>query len=152
MFLTVPSLMHCYEWDDWGVGMGWELKGCVGGEGGGVSCLLVAFTTQAQIKQGCGYQSDRWTILPFSQPLWTPRSITYGEINSIHQLSVSFSLLIPPDIAQGIQPHNMYMYLIWGQSSHNPELKPYYHAVYRYTSLQPANQNILLIMIIKRGI
>lgn len=47
---------------------------------------LVAFTTQAQIIEGHGNLSDRWTMLPFSNPLWTGPSITEGKINSIHQL------------------------------------------------------------------
>ena len=62
---------------------------------------LVAFTTQAQIIEGHGNRSDRWTMLPFSNPLWTGPSITGGEINSIHQLFVSLGPLMPPDIAQG---------------------------------------------------
>lgn len=70
-------------------------------EKGGVGGLwpLVAFTTQAQIIEGHGNWSDRWTMLPFSNPLWTGPSITTGEINSIHQLFVSLGPLIPPDIA-----------------------------------------------------
>lgn len=62
---------------------------------------LVAFRTQAQIIEGHGNLSDRWTMLPFSNPLWTGPSITGGEINSIHQLFVSLGPLMPPDIAQG---------------------------------------------------
>lgn len=62
---------------------------------------LVAFTTRAQIIEGHGNWSDRWTMLPFSNPLWTGPSITGGEINSIHQLFVSLGPLMPPDIAQG---------------------------------------------------
>lgn len=62
---------------------------------------LVAFTTRAQIIEGHGNRSDRWTMLPFSNPLWTGPSITGGEINSIHQLFVSLGPLMPPDIAQG---------------------------------------------------
>lgn len=62
---------------------------------------LVAFTTQAQIIEGHGNLSDRWTMLPFSNPLWTGPSITGGEINSIHQLFVSLGPLMPPYIAQG---------------------------------------------------
>lgn len=61
---------------------------------------LVAFTTQAQIIEGHGNLSDRWTMLPFCSPLWTGPSITGGEINSIHQLFVSLGPLMPPDIAQ----------------------------------------------------
>lgn len=62
---------------------------------------LVAFTAWAQIIEGHGNLSDRWTMLPFSNPLWTGPSITGGEINSIHQLFVSLGPLMPPDIAQG---------------------------------------------------
>lgn len=61
---------------------------------------LVAFVTQAQIIEGHGNWSDRWTMLPFSSPLWTGPSITAGEINSIHQCFVSMGPLMPPDIAQ----------------------------------------------------
>lgn len=60
---------------------------------------LVAFVTQAQIIEGHGNWSDRWTMLPFSSPLWTGPSITAGEINSI-QCFVSIGPLMPPDIAQ----------------------------------------------------
>lgn len=59
-----------------------------------VSWPLVAFTTQAQIIEGHGNRSDRWTMLLFSSPLWTGPSITGGEINSIHQLFVSLGPLI----------------------------------------------------------
>ena len=62
---------------------------------------LVAFTTRAQIIEGHGNRSDRWTMLPFSNPLWTGPSIMGGEINSIHQLFVSLGPLMPPDIARG---------------------------------------------------
>lgn len=61
---------------------------------------LVAFTTQAQIIEGHGNLSDRWTMLPFSNPLWTGPSIMGEEINSIHQLFVSLGPLMPPCIAQ----------------------------------------------------
>lgn len=61
---------------------------------------LVAFTTQAQIIEGHGNLSDRWTMLPFSNPLWTGPSIMGEEINSIHQLFVSLGPLMPPYIAQ----------------------------------------------------
>lgn len=62
---------------------------------------LVAFTAQAQIIEGHGNLSDRWTMLPFSSPLWTGPSIMGGEINSIHQLFVSLGPLMPPYIAGG---------------------------------------------------
>lgn len=83
--------------------------GCVGEElgiperekgGGGIFWPLVAFTTQAQIIEGHGNLSDRWTMLPFSNPLWTGPSIMGEEINSIHQLFVSLGPLMPPYIAQ----------------------------------------------------
>lgn len=71
------------------------------GERGRSFLPLVAFTTHAQIIKGHGNLSDRWTMLPFSSPLWTGPSITGGEINSIHQLFVSVGPLMPPYSSRG---------------------------------------------------
>lgn len=108
--LTCPEVLsyRLYECEG-GLCGGGTGNSCVweGGEGEGkgkgereIFWPLVAFTTQTQIIEGHGNLSDRWTMRPFSNPLWTGPSIMGEEINSIHQLFVSLGPLMPPYIAQ----------------------------------------------------